>query len=317
MTTFAIANESIFQDRRLSGADIRLLLAILSHTRPNKHYCWPSRARLAELIGIKSHSRVSEILARLVSYGWVSIKRTGRSSLYTVHTPNTTSDVHPIQDIEDISEIFEKRTPYPLSQAQSNTPDPEAVQPTATTKEKSNQEERLAKSAHWEAVQPTESTAVEEKDQEEQLAKSAHWEAIQPTESAPARKPRQTPEQRQADVQRVLEAFKRTSGIDYSNRPATERRIARRVERYGLAFVLSVITAKAQDFNHPIVLLKPSILESVGAEIERDRQEAQKRTESTQNVTTERRRILDEGTREVARANLAIMKAILRGGSKS
>lgn len=111
--SYAIADTAIFQDRRLSGADARLLLAILSHTRPNKPYCWPSRARLAELIGIKSQSRVSEILSRLVGYGWISIKRTGRSSLYTVHAPCPTSDVHTCLDIEVISERFEESPPFP------------------------------------------------------------------------------------------------------------------------------------------------------------------------------------------------------------
>lgn len=335
--SYAIASELTFSDRRLSGADLRVLLAILSHTRPGKPYCWPSRARIAERIGIKSHSRVSEILARLVAYGWLTIKRTGRSNLYFVHTPNTTSDVHPVVDMEDRSEYLEERPPYPpavsvawtenqddnlpavgvieqpecLDVDQDQGTSPETVEQ-STKVEESHQGEEAETTDHREAVQVTEST--EESHQGERLAESSHREAVEPSESVPAPalapKAKRDPRERQEAIQAVLERFEQVSGIRYGGW-ATERKIARRVERYGLALVLAVIGAKGADFRHPLVLLKPSVLESVAAELERDQRERQQAIEADQRRLEAMRQGTGTRTREGAQRGLQALKAAL------
>lgn len=325
--SFAIASESIFQDRRLSGADLRVLLAILSHTRPNKPYCWPSRARLAECIGIKSHSRISEILARLVALGWLSIKRTGRSSLYTVHAPCPTSDVHPVVDIEETSEYLEERTPYPpavsVAVTEIQTPDTQTLNqgdsPAAVVVvEQTNTGIAVADSrdsgfpTEPETVEPSDNS--EEGGQGEDSATSNHREAVEPPESVPApataSKAKVDPEERQKAIQTVLERFEQVSGIRYQGR-ATERKIGRRIERYGLALVLAVIGAKAADFQHPLVLLRPSVLESVAAELERDRQQRQQAIERDQAALDELRRPTGKRTEEGAKRGIQALKAAL------
>lgn len=328
--SFAIASESIFSDRRLHGADVRLLLAILSHTRPNKPYCWPSRARLAECIGIKSHSRVSEILARLVDYGWLSIKRTGRSSLYTVHTPATTSDVHPVQDMEETSEYLEEENPLPLvnkieplhcnSVLEADTQDDTLIeqQPEPlhcnVILEDNIQIDIVGAGAGTDATteQPT---RVEEDRQVERVATSQHQDATEQPESVPAPAPAQShkpdPATRHRAIQRVLDAFRQTSGIDYSNRPATERRIARRIAKYGADAVVRAIQAKGQAFRHPIAILKPSILESVLAEIEAETRARQETLRRDQAALDELRKGTGTRTREGALRGIQALKDAL------
>lgn len=154
------------------------------------------------------------------------------------------------------------------------------------------------------------STRVEESHQGEGAETTDQGEAVQVTESvsAPDRKPRPTPEQRLAAVQKVLDAFRATSGIDYSNRPATERRIGRRIAKYGEGAIVQAIQAKGQAFRHPISILRPSILESVLAEIERDESKRQQAIERDQAALDELRRGTGQRTKEGAQKGIQMLR---------
>ena len=81
--SFAICPTSILADVNLTRLDVSVFTALKSHARPGKPLVWPSRTRLARLVGCALAS-VSRSLKRLVAAGWILVTRTGRANRITV-----------------------------------------------------------------------------------------------------------------------------------------------------------------------------------------------------------------------------------------
>ena len=81
--SFAICPTSILADNSLTRLDVSVFTALKSHARPGKPLVWPSRSRLARLVGCALAS-VSRSLKRLVAAGWILVTRTGRANRITV-----------------------------------------------------------------------------------------------------------------------------------------------------------------------------------------------------------------------------------------
>lgn len=72
-------------------------------------------------------------------------------------------------------------------------------------------------------------------------------------------------------VSRVLSVFKKVCGVDYPTTGAIAQKVAQAVEVHGEQELTKVIEAKGAAFRHPLALLKPEMVESIGAELNRER----------------------------------------------
>lgn len=278
---FALAPIELALDTRLNASDYRVLIGLLTFAGKDRK-CFPERETLAKRLGL-SVTRVSEVLSRLVDLGWVRIKRTGRASLYSITLPaldlpetatvippaplpdapkatpeavaapagGFTSDVNPGPDIGSITDYVSHQAPSapprpapetaPVSLHIAQTPDQPVSRPSAST------------------VTPR-SAAADNRHQEHR-------------EGSETRRTRaDISEGRRNAVQRVLDAFKRVCGVDYPSSGAIARRINERLDDYSDSELVGIIEAKGPVFRHPAALLKPELVESIGAELKRTQQ---------------------------------------------
>lgn len=284
---FALAPIELALDTRLNASDYRVLLGLLTFAQKETRECFPKRETLAARLGL-SVTRVSEVLSRLVDLGWVRIKRTGRASTYSITLPaldlpepakvippaplpdapkatpeavaapaaGFTSDVNPGPDIGSITDYVSHQAPSapprpapetaPVALHIAQTPDQPVSRPSAST------------------VTPR-SAAADDRHQE-------HREGSETRRTRADRA--DISEGRRNAVQRVLDAFKRVCGVDYPQGGAIARRINERLDHYSDSELVGIIEAKGPVFRHPAALLKPELVESIGAELKRTQEPA-------------------------------------------
>lgn len=84
--------QEAFADRRLQGNDLRVLLAIASHAKPDGS-CWPAQGTIAERLGMH-RPNVNRSVGRLEGFGYLfRVGRSGyRSCLYYLTVPTDADD---------------------------------------------------------------------------------------------------------------------------------------------------------------------------------------------------------------------------------
>lgn len=87
-----VPDEVTYAGENLSHAEFRLWILLRKHCREEdgiRHKAWPGRERLAEMMGIKSLYRISNLIKSLEEKGLLDVERLylGRPNHYTVKDP--------------------------------------------------------------------------------------------------------------------------------------------------------------------------------------------------------------------------------------
>ena len=275
---FAITPLSVIQDTRLHASDYRVLLGLLTYADRDTLECFPKRSTLAERIGL-SVTRVQQVLTRLSSLGWIERTRTGRATTYRITpptapqeatgghrrpveateapTPPFPSDSNPalsIASIEGTDHLSDQLPPSPLALA--TTPD------SATSATRIDQEQRQREQQERQAQRDQERQARQERHlarQEARQQRKTERQATAGTRSEAAQKA----------VQRVLGVFRDVCNVSYPNSGAIAQRVASAIEQHGESTLIRVIRHRGSSFRYPLALLKPELIESINAELER------------------------------------------------
>lgn len=329
---YALAPLALATDTRLTLTDTRLLLGLLSFTKPDTMTCWPSRRTLAERLGVSSVSRISATIKRLESLGWLQVTRRYGSSMYRVIVPDT-PPLHPVVEAP----------PPPRSgrpeQTSEQTKDPLTPARGGTARRATGAERR--QQSDGSRATDVDVLALDQRFSEQGIT-SAEAVPASPcaTHSDARSKPRpavQRSGQRlrgsQEAVQTLIKRLSEIVGRPLPQGRATEQMVRRRVGRYGEQAIISVAAHKASQWrgttferhlSAPHVWLSPTRLESALAELEH-KQEARlqrERLAERREQDQQRRERLAErrqqgsgsqsdGTREAARAGVAMLRAAL------
>lgn len=298
---FAITPIELALDTRLNASDYRVLIGLLTFADKDTRECFPKRETLAARLGL-SVTRVSEVLSRLVDLGWVYIKYTGRASIYKITLPaldlleaakglpatplpvvspaaqdalatpteGFTSDVNPCIEIGSITDYVSHQSPSAPPRLTSDetatvalhtteTPTPAVSTPTTP---KLNRSIAAADKSN------------QDRQERPRTRRTKADRAI-------------IDEGRRNAVQRVLDAFKRICGIDYPQGGAIARKISERLDDYSDDQLVEIIEAKGPVFRHPAALLKPELVESIGAELKRNQEPATPEPHATTSEPTQ------------------------------
>lgn len=288
---FAIVPDSIIQDRRLGLSDIRVLFSLLSFTRPDQQFCWPSRETIGQRCGIASTSRISNVLARLVKLGWISITPRQGSNLYRILTP-----------------------PDPTKPQLPCTPIHTAAVHDGVHAEETREE---TKKTLTPIVVPV---GVGEREREKSIiVPESIPVAIVEAVAVPVAVPEAVAivEAETVAVAEAVAIVTHLNQITGSHLPtharsATVQRVVSHLKTFSAEDIRDAITFGAKAFRIPAAMLSPSCLESLVSQAKAERERSSARIDQERAVIASLRPSAPSN-REVAKSALAGLRDILRG----
>lgn len=348
--SLAIVSETVYSDTRLSAADLRVLLSLISFTSRDTPRCWPSRQAIGNRCNITSPDRISKIISRLKKLGWIKVTDRPGSNLYEIlypeqdrryvadfaapWTPVSTPGVDTGLHTEGTSDLTKNTTPLPPASGGDGEQVqlPLVTEPALSVVVETTKTEDIQAEVEQPAIVhalDVEMAAAEpgtllDVDSDTPVAPSETSETVVAIKATKPSAPSSSAVL--AAVERVVADFDAKAGTRHAATlgPAITRLISRRLVRYGEDALKAVVDLKAREWRgtdherylSPKTVWKPTAIETALEVIERQRRQEQARLDREAAQRAEMARPADKPRdTTVARTAMAGLLAALRGAS--